>query len=57
MLVNALPPQESIRYLQDSVRQIHQLPLVLGYLGHRCCLVLLQVTDVPGDDLRRADTQ
>lgn len=38
-------------YLQHSVREIHQLPLVLSNLGHCGSLVLLQLTDVIGDNL------
>lgn len=39
-------------YLQHPVREIHQLPLVLGNLGHCSRLVLLEFTDVIGDNLQ-----
>lgn len=39
-------------YLQHPVRQIHQLPLVLGDLGDGGRLILLQFTDVTGDNLQ-----
>ena len=32
--------------------EIHQLPFVLSNLGHSCRLVLLQFTDVTGDNLQ-----
>lgn len=41
-----------IKYLQHSVRKIHQLPLVLGNLCHSGGLVFLKLTDITGDDLK-----
>lgn len=35
------------------MREIHQLPLILGDFGHRGRLVLLQLTDVSGDNLKK----
>lgn len=41
-----------MKYLQNPVRKIHQLPLVLGNLCHSGGLVFLKLTDVTGDDLK-----